>query len=253
MGTMYDSVTASDIPADALIVAGYVDGAYTWSEADWAQFPGAAKVRIAVSASSHDAQVLDVENGDATPDQAPEWAVAVRALGFAPTIYTSRDNVATVAAAFSAADVPQPYYWVADWTGTAHLIPNSVATQYANPPASGGHYDVSTTLDTWPVAPVAPSPPAPQEPTAMQVYSYNVDVIISGGAGWVASPVPVASVVNCVVLDENPDHVGHYDAIPAFIGAATQTGSHSPNGALVFSGTASGTYALVIWSTQAPS
>jgi hypothetical protein len=52
--------------------------------------------------------------------------------------------------------------------------------------------------------------------------------------GWVASPVAAAQIVNVVVLDENPDEVGHYTAIPQFAGIATQTGPHSPNGALTF-------------------
>lgn len=72
MRLMYDSTTASDIPADAEIVAGYVDGRYAWSDADWARFPNAVKVRISVFGSL-DADVLDVEPSDATPADAAVW------------------------------------------------------------------------------------------------------------------------------------------------------------------------------------
>src|SRR5581483_10825841 len=75
--TMYDSVTAWQIPPDAPAVAGYVDGMYCWSAQDWARFPNALKVTIATSAA-HDAMVLDVERWDATPDEAPGWIARQR-------------------------------------------------------------------------------------------------------------------------------------------------------------------------------
>ena len=73
MRTMYDSIHASAIPANAKMVAGYVDGLFKWSTADWARFPHAVKVRIACFGHTDSGQVLDVEAGNATPAQAPAW------------------------------------------------------------------------------------------------------------------------------------------------------------------------------------
>ena len=161
MATMYDSVDPSQIPADAAIVAGYIDGRYAWTQADWDRFPNAQHVRIAVFASTDDGEVLDVESGDATPDEAPGWVTKRRFAGVKPTIYTSLSMVPVVAEAMTKVGVPQPFYWVADWTGQSHLVPNSVATQYANPPGSGGPWDLSVTNGTWPAA----APPKPSPPT----------------------------------------------------------------------------------------
>lgn len=171
MATCYDSVSASSIPASAQVVAGYVDGLYRWTNADWNRFPNASKVRIAVFPSTNDGFVLDVEDGDATPAQAPGWVAMRRAAGVTnATIYCSRSLVSTVLAAFDAAGVARPLIWDADWTGSSHLSPGSVATQYANPPSSGGNYDLSVTNGSWPgSSPTPPNPPKPGDPKMNQL------------------------------------------------------------------------------------
>lgn len=151
MRTMYDAVTPSNIPADAQMVAGYVDGRYAWSAADWARFPGAVRVRIAVFPWTNDGHVLDVERGDATPAQAPGWVQRRRAAGVDPTVYCGLASAgyswADVRAAFQAQGVPEPHYWIAAYPGIgAALYPGSVAHQYANP----GPYDLSVVADYWP-------------------------------------------------------------------------------------------------------
>ena len=163
MATLYDSTSANDIPSDAPLVGGYVDGLYRWTSADWARFPNSTQVRIAVSPATNDGFVLDVEQGDATPAQAPVWVQMRRnaKIGNA-TIYCSRSVLPEIQAAFTAAGVAQPFYWVADWTGTVHMVPGAVATQYADPPASGGHFDLSVTNDVWPH--IAPAPVLPSTP-----------------------------------------------------------------------------------------
>ena len=87
MRTMFDSVTARNIPTTAKMVAGYVDGLYKWTTADWARFPHAVKVRIACFGRTNDGQVLDVEDGNATPTQAPVWVMMRRVKGVDPTVY----------------------------------------------------------------------------------------------------------------------------------------------------------------------
>lgn len=87
--TMYDSVTVTDIPLKAKAVAGYVDGLYTTFPTLQSHFPHAHKLSIAVSASA-DARCLDVEKGDATPDEAAPWVRRQLKRGEKkPVVYTS--------------------------------------------------------------------------------------------------------------------------------------------------------------------
>ena len=158
---MYDSVTARDIPANAQMVAGYVDGLYRWSQADWDRFPQAVKVRIAVLASTDDGHVLDVETGDATPTEYPAWAKRRIAAGTYPTVYCNRSNLGAVLDAVDGAGLHGiTGIWLADWTDVPHLVAGTSATQYDHPPHSGGHYDLSLVADHWPG--VDPPPPLPR-------------------------------------------------------------------------------------------
>jgi hypothetical protein len=150
MRRLYDSVTARDIPSFAQMVAGYVSGPYAWSPADWALFPNAVKVRIATEANVHDGHVLDVETGDATPAQAPEWVVARRAAGVDPTVYCSLSAWPAVRQAFAAQRVPEPHYWIAAYDNVTDIPAGAVAHQYIDPPGSGGHFDLSVVADYWP-------------------------------------------------------------------------------------------------------
>jgi len=147
---LYDSVDASVIPADAEAVAGYVDGRYRWSAADWARFRG-LKLGIAVFATD-DGDVLDVEAGDATPDQAPGWVVRQRARGIDPIVYCSRSAWPAVRAAFAAAGVPEPRWWIAQYDGDPTLAPGEWGHQYAGNVAPG--VDLSVIADQ----PASPAP-----------------------------------------------------------------------------------------------
>lgn len=204
MATMYDAVTPANIPASAEVVAGYVDGHYAWKPADWARFPHALKVRIAVFPSTNDGDVLDVEPGDATPAQAPGWVARRRAAGHPrPTVYCSRSAWPAVRAEFARQRVPEPDYWIADYTGRAHLLPGSVATQWTD----AGPYDVSITNGVWPRT-TAPAPPVrpiiefpPYQEDAVKTALVHIGNLDAEGCGWGAwdpgfarSPVPVAAV-----------------------------------------------------------
>lgn len=159
MRTLYDSTTPSVIPRTAAMVAGYLPPSrYAWSDADWARFPTAVHVRIAVRASTPDGHVLDVEMGDATPAQAPGWVKARRAAGADPTIYCSVSLWPTVRAAFTAAGVAQPHYWIAHYDGDPTIPVGAVAKQHIDPPGSGGHWDLSVVADHWPGVDPAPTP-----------------------------------------------------------------------------------------------
>ena len=145
--TMYDSTTAADIPTDAQLVAGYVDGDFVWSEADKARFPKF----ISISATGGNlADFWDRETGDLSPQQAAQQVRANMGTG----VYCSLDVANDVVAAMAALNIAPAdrLLWVADWTGTPHMPAvggaTVVACQYANPATgSGGHYDLSVVTD----------------------------------------------------------------------------------------------------------
>lgn len=159
MRTMFDSTTPRAIPSNAVLVAGYANGRYAWSPLDWKRWPAAAHVVISVNAWYASALVLDVENGDATPEQANGWIIAAeRVTGWTPTLYGTKETLdrckVFVAQANLACD-----YWLAEWTGIPHLPSGFAACQYAAPGhGSPGHFDMSVAADWWPRNVGAPKP-----------------------------------------------------------------------------------------------
>src|SRR5207302_7292844 len=102
---MYDGISADAhlIPTNAPLVAGYDDGRYAWSGADWARFPSAIHVHIAVFASTDSGTVLDCEPGNATPAQSVDWVLMRRRAGVDPTVYCGRNTWwSSIRAAFQA-------------------------------------------------------------------------------------------------------------------------------------------------------
>jgi len=160
---MYDAVTPANIPTSAVMVAGYVDGLYKWTAADWARFPNAVHVPIAVFASTNAGVCLDIEARNATPAQAPGWVKRRRAAGVDPSTYCSYGDLghtwALVVNEFHRQGVPEPHYWVAGYPGCGQsLYPGSVAHQWID----DGPYDRSVVADYWPGVDPAPTPPKPK-------------------------------------------------------------------------------------------
>lgn len=158
---MYDSVNANAIPTDATMVAGYVDGKFAWSQANWNRFPGAVKVRISAVGATHLAHVFDVEDGCIwPPERVVPLVVAARKAGIDPTVYVNeRNDWGPTRAAFDRAGVAHPHWWVANYDGNDHYIsPGAVARQFAHPPNSAGHYD----------------PAHPNRPTAAGHYDLSI-------------------------------------------------------------------------------
>jgi hypothetical protein len=149
---MYDSVEATAIPADAAIVAGYVDGIYKWSQAAWDRFPNAIKVRISAVGSTHNAHVFDVEDGCIWPPaNVVPLVVAARAAGIDPTVYVNELNDwDPTRREFDKAGVDHPHWWVANYDGRETIPNGAVGKQYAHPPMIGKHYDLSVVADYWP-------------------------------------------------------------------------------------------------------
>jgi len=146
---MYDSVTAGDIPNDATMVAGYVDGHYRNIDTIRKRFPHALVVGIAVDARTNDGIVLDVEQGDATPTESVAWVVKRRHAGKDPSVYCSVSEWNAVRAAFHDAGVEQPHYWVAHYDGVASVPKGAVAKQF-KPGSAAHHYDISVVSTYWP-------------------------------------------------------------------------------------------------------
>ena len=139
---IYDSVTPSAM-AGHKHVATYATGNYAASPA---QVAGHKSVMwIDVTGYDHAASVLDVEPGDASPSLAGSWAwhrlhEHPRALA---RIYTMRSMWPAVQAAVAklpASMRSHVRYWIADPTGTPHIVPGADATQWY----WGSSYDISS-------------------------------------------------------------------------------------------------------------
>lgn len=133
---MFDDVDVSLIPPDAPAVAGYVDGSWPTFEALKASHPHAHRLSIAVSAE-HDAHCLDVETGDASPDDVPGWIRRQQASwageDWRPAVYASKAIVPAVIASCQAAGIGRGEYrvWSADWTYQPHICsPSSCGASF---------------------------------------------------------------------------------------------------------------------------
>jgi hypothetical protein len=161
---MYDSANPHGVPLNAQMVAGYVDGDWVWSAADWAIFPNAIKVRIAIHPNTNDGHVLDIEPGNWPASASVDWTILRRNSGLAtPTIYCGTweagYNWGDVLAAHDARGVARPQIWLAYWDGVQVIPEGCIAKQYANSAMLGFDADASVVADYWPGVDAAPAPP----------------------------------------------------------------------------------------------
>lgn len=182
-----------NIPLTTTKIAGYVTGSggIAWIASDWQRFPHAGLVRIDqdAAASVPSADVLDVENGAATPSETPGW---VRAHGPGATIYGTDGTLAACATAAGLhADC-----WLADWNlnqaaataliGTTRHGMVIRAVQWASPTSNprtlvpgstlnlaAANVDLSVADITWHPAPVVTPPAAPHLVSAQMVAHYS--------------------------------------------------------------------------------
>lgn len=162
----FDSVTAADIPTTARGVMGYVDGGkgIVWSDADWARFPDATKIRIAGHAATDDGDMGDVENYDMLPTEAPVWVALRRASGDKPwwwpayvqwpLLYCNKGNWDAVQAVMRSRGLVTDYVIADPYppdlpAGTEHEIPGALGVQFAWAAQSGGHYDLTLMPDSF--------------------------------------------------------------------------------------------------------
>jgi len=132
---MFDAVDLSQIPSGADAYAGYVDGAWPTAPTLRARFPGAHILSIAVFPDD-DADCLDIEQGDATPQQAPAWVRRQQARGISrPVLYCSASVVNQVLGNLAAAGISRSEVrlWSAHYTGTSGHICGPGTCMYIDP------------------------------------------------------------------------------------------------------------------------
>lgn len=124
---MFDSVTLGTVPSDAAALAGYTSGFWPTYEPMRAQFPKLAKagriLSIAVNVN-HDADCLDCEPQDATPDQVPAWVERQLARGVKrPVVYSSVSEYPQILVQLKAHGIARSEIriWTAHYNGHEHI------------------------------------------------------------------------------------------------------------------------------------
>jgi hypothetical protein len=138
---IYDSVKPNSLPAGRP-VAVYATGHYATSAASVA---GHHVLWIDTQGGDPAANVLDVEPGDATPAAAAQWVHArlstnPHAIAIVYTMRAEWQEVKNQMSTLPGWMHTKVRYWIADPTGTAHVVPGSAATQWY----WGNEYDIST-------------------------------------------------------------------------------------------------------------
>lgn len=141
---MYDSIVAAAIPPDAEMVAGYVDGPLSqWKPSDWDRFsPSATKIHISTWGPRNNGDCLDIERGDSSPEDAPEWVDNAIARGVQrPILYCSLSDWPLTSQLVGRRPVQ---WWIAHYTQKPHIPVGADACQYADSPGvTGGNFDLS--------------------------------------------------------------------------------------------------------------
>lgn len=170
--TMYDGVDPSRLPVYCQLAAGYIDGLYAWEAAGWERFSAQTTlVRIACFAETNNGDFLDVEQGNAAPEQAPGWITMRRRAGHPfPAVYMNVDTWPRVRQAFADQHVIEPLYIVAEWDGKAAVPAGAFGKQYVSDNQAG--FDLSVIGDYWPGV-----DPAPQYAPELRRNDMHVDLI----------------------------------------------------------------------------
>ncbi len=140
----YDSTDPQTVPAGAEIAVYATGGNPTPASA----VAGRQHVLwIDTLATDPQAQVLDIEPGCATPSQAPQWVTShlQQVPGSVAILYTMLSEwpaVQSAVASLPAEERSRIRWWIADPTGSPHIVPGSNATQWY----WGPNYDISTAL-----------------------------------------------------------------------------------------------------------
>jgi hypothetical protein len=163
---MYDSVTVEAVPENPQAVAGYVDGWWPTYDPLVSRFPYAKHLSIAVHATD-DAECLDIEQGDATPLQTPEWVRRQHARGIErPVVYCDLATAPEVLGVLERGGIGRAAVrlWTAHYNDRSHLCSpgcglglstHADATQFTSR-ALSRNLDESLCADAFFPAPVDP-------------------------------------------------------------------------------------------------
>jgi hypothetical protein len=140
--TIYDSVVPSAIPAAQKSVATYATGPFA---ARSSQVAGKSVMWIDTRGYDYKASVLDIEPGDATPSVAASWAwhrlkAHPHAIARLYTMISEWPAVKSAVASFPPQMRARIHWWIANPTGTPHLVPGSQATQWY----WGSNFDITS-------------------------------------------------------------------------------------------------------------
>ncbi|MGA8271147.1 MAG: hypothetical protein WB919_06270, partial [Candidatus Sulfotelmatobacter sp.] len=143
----YDSIDPETVPAGAE-VATYADGAHPTPTS----LVAGRKDVLWIDDLGTDpkAQVVDVEPGCATPAQVPQWVKGHLAddpgsLAIVYTTISQWSQVQQEVSSLPASMQSKIRWWIADPTGSPHIVPGSQATQWY----WGSNYDESEALPSF--------------------------------------------------------------------------------------------------------
>lgn len=176
--TMFDDTNVGLLPAGDFAYAGYVGGKWPTFPELQRRFPGHRLLSIAVNASE-DAECLDIEKGDATIDEAPDWFKRQHVRGvYRPVLYVDASNMRALEETMAQAGIPRGAWrlWTAHYLHKAHLcapwscgfgVQEADGTQWTNQ-ALGLSLDQSVLNPEFFDNPAKPPPaPASQEDALM--------------------------------------------------------------------------------------
>ncbi len=133
---MFDSIEVSAIPKNPTAVAGYVNGRWPTYRELVTRFPNAKHLSIDVFGSEPAADCLDIENGDATPADAPAWYFRKKFKDTTsrPCFYANLSTMPKVRGELTLHGIMREHYrlWVADYTYTPHIPMGFDACQWTD-------------------------------------------------------------------------------------------------------------------------
>lgn len=194
---MRDSVNLGNIPVKGTqIVAVYRNGRFAANPADVAnRFPGVPVAWIDVIGNNPaGAGVLDIENGDATPQTAAHWVAGRHTVEAKPVLYVNRSNVTEVFNVMTSHGWKVGVHfriWIATLDGSERIpdMTGVVAVQARGEAQTGGNFDESVVYDTtWHAAAGTKPGNPPGQSRSGLVVTDTLDTIkvssTDGGHGW---------------------------------------------------------------------
>lgn len=139
------------------VIGSYANGRFANTAAARQAFPNARHIQYDVNGTRPDADILDVEPGDASPSTAPSWSRKYKGSLPHPGLYASASNVAAVISAMLDAGFSRHDFLIqsAHYAGE-HIcgpgtcgFPQADATQYADHGLKGENTDLSVFTDAF--------------------------------------------------------------------------------------------------------